>query len=384
MPPSQPNRRALSTWLLTHLGGLGSLVGASAPRPAQATPTAPDTLPTVSDQRVLRFPQDHGAHPEARTEWWYITGQLQPQGGPGPLGFQITFFRTRVDAAQNNPSQFAARQLVMAHVALSDVPKGQLQHDQRLARTGFGLADAAQGDTRVHLRDWTLTRHPEGPNSRYEARLRARHFELDLQLRSTQPVMLQGEQGHSRKGPAPGDASHYYSQPHLQVSGKLRRSEAASPLPVVGRAWLDHEWSDAYLPAQAVGWDWIGMNLDDGRALMAFRMRRADGTTLWAGGSLRGPGQATQRFAPHALRFIPLRHWTSPATQARYPVHWSVQTPVGRFEVRALFDAQELDGKASTGAVYWEGLSELLDADLRPIGRGYLEMTGYVKPLSLS
>ena len=380
MADANPTRRALNTWMIAALGS-GPLLTQAQGRSPTPTPR-PTQLPTVSPDRVLRFPRDHGAHPEARTEWWYITGQLQPEGGQALLGFQITFFRTRVDVAQGNPSQFAARQLVMAHVALSDVSRAQLLHDQRLARTGFGLADAALEDTQVHLRDWALTRRAEGERSRYEARLSTRQFGLDLRLTSTQAVMLQGQAGHSRKGPLPGDASHYYSQPHLQVNGRLTRGDQIQP--VRGRAWLDHEWSDAYLPAQAVGWDWMGMNLDDGRALMAFRMRRADGSTLWAGGTLRSPTGRTQTFAPHEVHFTPGRRWASPATNARYPVEWTVQTPVGRFEVRALFDAQELDGKASTGAVYWEGLCSLWDAQQRRIGSGYLEMTGYVKPLTLS
>jgi predicted secreted hydrolase len=152
---------------------------------------------------------------------------------------------------------------------------------------------------------------------------------------------------------------------------------------VRGRAWLDHEWSDAYLDRNAVGWDWIGMNLDGGAALMAFRIRRRDGSTLWAGGSYRQPGADPGDFAADAVRFTPGRTWTSAATRATYPVQWTIETPAGRFEVHALFDAQELDARESTGTAYWEGLSDLLDARGRRVGRGYLEMTGYAGRLNL-
>jgi len=152
---------------------------------------------------------------------------------------------------------------------------------------------------------------------------------------------------------------------------------------VRGRGWLDHEWSEALLHPDAVGWDWIGMNLDDGAALTAFQLRRRDGSALWAGGSFRAAGGAPRAFAAEEVRFTPLRRWASPATRARYPVHWRIETPAGRHEVRARFDAQELDGRASTGAVYWEGLSELLDGAGRRVGRGYLELTGYATALRL-
>ena len=138
---------------------------------------------------------------------------------------------------------------------------------------------------------------------------------------------------------------------------------------------------------EAQGWDWIGMNLDDGSALTAFHLRRPDGSALWAGGSFRQAGQSAQIFSANHVLFEPLRYWLSPHSKARYPVAWRVQTPAGRFEVHALVDDQELDSRASTGAIYWEGLCELrrIGADGRSsaVGRGYLEMTGYVAAMKL-
>ena len=182
-------------------------------------------------------------------------------------------------------------------------------------------------------------------------------------------------------------ASHYVSEPQLAVSGELKQG-SAKPRAVQGQAWLDHEWSESLLPDGAVGWDWIGINLADGGALTAFRLRRADGSAVWAGGSHRPRGSKgsgdVRSFGADEVRFEPLAHWSSPATRARYPVRWRVHTPVGEFEVRALLDGQELDSRASTGSVYWEGLAELLDADGGARrGRGYLEMTGYASPLRL-
>jgi len=349
------------------------------------------TQPVIAPGRVLAFPRDHGSHDEARTEWWYATGWLAagvaaagPVSNPAPaFGFQVTFFRSRSDIAPDHPSRFAARQLIFAHAALSDLRAGRQRHDQRLARAGFGIAEASADDTRVVLRGWRLERHGPPEASRYRTTIDSERagFGLDLELAATQPLLLQGEAGFSRKGPLPEQASHYYSQPQLAVAGTLRRDGEA--LPVHGRAWLDHEWSEAYLAPAAVGWDWFGFNLFDGGALMAFRLRRADGSAFWAGGGLRRTGTAVRAFAPDELRFEPGRAWTSPASGASYPLEWRLATPAGRFTVRALLDDQELDSRASTGAIYWEGLSELLDDAGRRIGLGYLEMTGYAARLKL-
>ena len=331
--------------------------------------------------RTLAFPADFGAHPAARTEWWYLTGALQ--AGERLFGFQVTFFRSRTDVGTDHASRFAARQLVFAHAALSDVQAGKQRHDQRLARAGFGIAEAAESDTHVILRDWSLQREGPVAASRYRTQVTSDNagFRLDLALVATQPPLLQGEAGFSRKGPRPEQASHYYSQPQLAATGTLTLDGRA--VSVQGRAWLDHEWSESLLDSQAVGWDWIGMNLDDGSALTAFRLRRADGSALYAGGSLRAPDGAVRSFAPGEVRFTPGRRWLSPGSRASYPVEWTVQTPAGEHRVHALFDAQELDSRGSTGAFYWEGLSDLLDARGQRVGRGYLEMTGYANPLSL-
>jgi predicted secreted hydrolase len=339
--------------------------------PALALARAAWALPP----RRISFPADHGAHPELRTEWWYITGYAE-QGGRS-FGFQVTFFRTRVDATQDMQSRFAAKQLLFAHAAVTDVQGGKLLHDQRIARAGFGIAEAATQDARLRLRDWSLVREGEA----WHAVVPAGDFQLDLRCVPTQPVLLQGKLGLSRKGPEEQQASYYYSQPQLAVSGKLALQ--GRELQVTGRAWMDHEWSEAYLAAEAVGWDWLGMNLDDGSALTAFRIRRKDGSTLWDGGSFRSARGDLYVSSPGETQFEPHRKWTSPLSGATYPVEWGLRTPADFYTVRAVIDNQELDSRASTGAIYWEGLSELLDSSGKRVGRGYLEMTGYASRLRL-
>jgi predicted secreted hydrolase len=303
--------------------------------------------PAVTPNRKFVFPRDHGAHPEYRVEWWYVTGWLA-----GPIGFQITFFRARPEESSDNPSKFNPKQILFAHAALSDPRRGRLLHDQRAARAGFSLAHAELDRTGVWIDDWRL----ELEGKRYEAKIAAREFELDLSLFATQ-LVLQGEGGFSRKGRRPAEASYYYSRPQLNVVGKLNGKD------VEGTAWLDHEWSSAYLAPEASGWDWCGINLFDGGSLMAFQMRSQKGGL---------------HFAPPGVAFKPLRTWKSPRTGVEYPVAMQVNDLV----LKPLMDDQELDSRASTGTIYWEGAVRAFSKD-NEIGRGYLELTGYWKPMKL-
>jgi predicted secreted hydrolase len=316
----------------------------------------------------MQFPRDEGSHPDFRLEWWYITGWLNE--ATRPLGFQVTFFRARPDLKQDNPSRFAPRQIMIAHVALSDPARGRLSHAERAARAGMGLAGADEGRTRVWIDDWTLAREGAG----YRCRIPAREASLDLVIQPTQPPLPQGEAGLSRKGPDPESASYYYSLPHLKVSGTIARE--GTQLPAAGVAWLDHEWSSQYMDDRAAGWDWVGLNLDDGSAMMVFRMRGKDGGRFWAGGAWRGPEGHLRVFQPDEVAFLPSRQWRSPRTGATYPVACRIRAADLELQIEPLFDDQEHDTRASTGTIYWEGAVRAARAG-QPAGLGYLELTGY-------
>jgi predicted secreted hydrolase len=331
--------------------------------------------PDVVRGRALEFPRDHGAHPHYRTEWWYVTGWLR-DGAGRDLGFQVTFFRNRPRIAEDSASAFAPRQLLFAHAAVADPARGRLLHDQRAARAGFGVAEADEGVTDVRIDDWSIALS----GNAYRTRTPAQGFALDLAFAPTQGVLLQGESGFSRKGPAPAQASYYYSRPHLAVSGTLEREGRREP--VAGTAWLDHEWSSEYLAAEASGWDWMGINLADGGALMAFRIRAKAGGAFWAGGALRAADGRLRILAPDEVAFTPLREWHSPRSDTTYPVAMRVRAGALELELEPLMDDQELDSRPSTGTIYWEGAVRALQGG-RLAGRGYLELTGYWKPLKL-
>ena len=329
--------------------------------------------PVVTPGHALSFPRDHGSHPEFRNEWWYATGWLQTGTGD-LLGFQVTFFRTRPDIVTDNPSAFTPRQIILAHAAISEVSRGRLLHDQRAARPALGLAGASEAGTEVWVDDWRLSLD----GNTYTARIPAREFTLDLKLTAANPPLLQGDAGFSRKGKRPGEASYYYSRPNISVQGKVNGQA------VTGTAWLDHEWSSSYLAPEAAGWDWAGINLAGGGALMVFRMRSKDGSVYYAGGTLVDGDGTRRTFGPEDIAIEPLRRWRSPRSGTEYPVALRVRAAGRVFRIEPLIDDQELDSRASTGTIYWEGAVRLIEeATGSEAGRGYLELTGYWRPMKL-
>jgi predicted secreted hydrolase len=323
----------------------------------------------------LQFPRDLGAHSAFRSEWWYITGWVR-DAADNDLGIQVTFFRNRPGITETSASRFAPRQLLFAHAAIGDPRNGRLRHDQRAARAGFGLAEAAEETTDVRIGDWSL----QLDDGKYIARIAASDFQFNLVFTPTQPILLEGDQGFSRKGHDSANASYYYSQPQLAVAGTV--DIGGRNADITGTAWLDHEWSSEALAAGASGWDWIGINLHDGSALMAFRMRDRAGNDLWAEGMLRAANEASTHFGPNDIAFNAQRRWRSPRTGVEYPVAMRVRVGGVDYTLEPLMDDQELDSRLSTGTIYWEGAVRM-HQDRREVGRGFLELTGYGKALKL-
>lgn len=343
---------------------------------------APPRFPAVHP-RTLVFPRDHGAHPDFRTEWWYATGWLETPRGAA--GFQVTVFRSRTGHDPDNPSRFAPHQLLFGHAALAWPAQGRLQHEQLAARVlpGDGTVRFAEADMDLVLRGWRFHRDPG--SGQFFARVGGGELRLDLALAPTQELLLQGDRGYSRKGPGPEQASYYYSLPQLAVTGSV--GVEGSTLPVSGRAWLDHEWSTSVLDGQAAGWDWLGLNLADGGALMAFRIRARDGgAPRWAAARLRRADGREISFGAAEVDFATLGSWRSPRTGTTYPVRCRLTLGRGAaalvLDLEPLLEDQELDSRQSTGAVYWEG-AVTARREGRVLGRGYLELVGYHSPMRL-
>ena len=319
---------------------------------------------------ALQFPRDHGAHPDFRTEWWYVTGALDlPRKD---IGFQLTFFRVRTGFSEAMESKIAASQIMFAHAAVT-LPGDKLLHADRAARANLGASFSTIGCD-VHIGAWQMQR---SASDVFTLRAQDAQFAFDLTLTPTQPKMLQGDAGFSQKGARAEQASYYVSWPQLQVEGRIvldGKSQAAR-----GKAWFDHEWSSEVLGEADVGWDWLGINLSDGGALMAFRIRDAAGSTVYAHAALRDAAGRTQLWSGAEVQFKALRKWRS-ARGTEYPVETELRFGPHVIRTQPTLDDQELSTRRPAPVTYWEGLVQV-DGTLT--GRGYLELTGYAAKIVL-
>lgn len=380
-------RTVLVSWLA--LAGLVATLAAQPAAPRSATPPSA-AVPAVSDDGWMRaaagrpivLPADHASHPEYKLEWWYYTGNLDGPAGER-FGFQLTFFRVGVDRQPANRSRWAIRDLFMTHLALTDATGKRYLYTERLNRSGPGWAGADTDRYHVWNEDWQASL--EGTTHRLKAAGMANgssplRFGLDLALDETTAPALHGDRGYSRKGTDPGNASHYYSLTRMPTRGTV--TVADRTYTVTGLSWMDHEFGTSFLEAGQIGWDWFAVQLSDGRSLMLYRFRRADGgRDPRSSGTLIDSAGRTTPVAFEQVAMAPQRTWTSPVSRAAYPVAWKLSLPREQLEVNvsAVLDAQELQTAESTGVTYWEGAIDVTGTSAgKPItGRGYLEMTGY-------
>ncbi len=327
--------------------------------------------------RAFHFPRDHGSHPDYRVEWWYYTGNLS--AGRRAFGYQLTWFRVGVDPAwRASHSAWAPRDVMFAHLALSDVASTRYRFHERILRPALGMAGADTTTLAVWLDDWSVALEPDGRTQRLRAS--ASDFALDLRLEPRKAPVAHGLAGLSRKSAAVGNASYYYSFTRLATSGRIRAG--ADSFTVGGDSWMDHEFSTSSLDSSQVGWDWFSIQLDTNQELMLYQLRRRDGTIepfssgTWIGSDGRGAHLPRDAFTIQITR-----RWKSPHSGADYPHGWHIQVPSRGADlvVSPALDDQELTADATGGLVYWEGCVRVRGT-LRgaPVtGRGYVELTGY-------
>jgi predicted secreted hydrolase len=322
--------------------------------------------------RPLSFPEDHGPHPDFRTEWWYYTGNLGTAAGRH-VGFQLTFFRVALSPEEEpRASAWATRQLHVGHFAVTDTAGGRFHAASRASRAALGLAGARAAPFRVWVARWSA----EGEGGATRLRASEGDVAIDLTVTPAKPVVLQGDRGLSRKGPEPGNASLYYSFTRMPARGTVRLG--AETLEVAGEAWMDREWSTSALGAAVEGWDWFAVQLDDGRELMVYLLRRRDGTIdPFSAGTLVAADGTARRLEAADARIETLAHWTSPHSGVRYPARWRVSVPAA--ELRLELEPRLADQELRVGTRYWEGAVAVAGSSAgRPIGgHGYVELVGY-------
>ncbi|OLB34847.1 MAG: hypothetical protein AUH11_16640 [Acidobacteria bacterium 13_2_20CM_57_17] len=326
------------------------------------------------------FPRDHFNHPDYQTEWWYYTGNLKSPDSHR-FGFELTFFRQGVSRDPARTAAWELRDLYLAHLALSDLDGGKFYHSERTNRSGPGIAAVNESLGRIWNGNWQIQWHGEDQ----ELRAIDERFQLHLTLHPEKPPVIHGENGISQKAEGPGRASHYISFTRLATSGAIELGNKR--FEVRGTSWMDHEFFTHQLDSEQTGWDWLSLQLADNTELMLFRIRRKDGSIdpYSAGTYVDVNGKTTHLRSADFVLQPAGEIWASPKTGARYPMHWRVAIRKFNIELEAKtqLESQELTGKTGFAPNYWEG-AIVLSVQRGPqslSGVGYLEMTGYDRPV---
>ena len=324
---------------------------------------------------TFSLPADDGPHFDFQTEWWYYTGNLTTAAGQH-VGYQLTIFRRGLSPGLvSRPSDLGANQVYFAHLAFTDVAAGTHTAVERFSRGALDLAGASGVPFRAWIEDWRVdSLAPDGSAVHLVAS--DGNQALDLDLRSAKPIVAHGDHGLSPKSNTPGNASYYLSYTHLDTTGSV--TLAGGKTTVTGESWFDHEWSTTALSPGAVGWDWFGLQLGDGRELMWFQIRRQDGSLEpGANGTLVAADGTTRHLAAGDLTVAVLDHWRSPATGANYPSRWQVSVPSAQIAIE--LEPWLVDQENRVSFAYWEGAVKMSGSSGgAPVsGNGYVEMTGY-------
>ena len=323
----------------------------------------------------FEFPRDHASHPDYKLEWWYYTGNVETSSGRR-FGYQVTFFRVGVDPAPANPSAWSVRDLFMAHLAVSDPTDQRYRFDEKLTRAGPGLSGAAAETYRVWNEDWRAGLDADG---RHVISARGGNVGVDLVLDEGKAPAINGVNGISQKGAQTGNASHYYSLTRMPTRGSLMIDEER--FDIRGESWMDHEFGTSFLEREQQGWDWLSLQLSDGRELMLYQLRRGDGTRdPRSSGTLTDAQGRTTHLAERDFTMAKTGTTFRSSSGAVYPTGWSISVPGAglSLSVTTLLANQELVTPAA-GIAYWEGLVDAIGTagGGSIAGRGYLEMTGY-------
>jgi predicted secreted hydrolase len=355
------SRRAL-------IGGLALLGGGRAPAQAQGFAglgrDVTGFAPVVAGV-PLRFPADHGPHPDFRIEWWYVTANLQDAAGAA-YGAQWTLFREAM-APGAQQDGWANQQIWMGHAAVTRADTHRFS--ETFSRGGIGQAGAQAKPFRAWIDSWEMrgldamaddTIAPLGLTAS------GKDFSYALRLEADRPLVLEGDAGYSRKSER-GQASYYYSQPYFTAAGTITIDD--KPVPVSGQAWMDREWSSQPLASDQTGWDWFSLHLESNEKLMLFRLRQTDGQHYFSGNWIGLHGRSAQ-IAADDIEMTPVT--TTAIEGHELPTAWRITIPTRELKIEST--ALNPGSWMGTSFAYWEGPIRFAGSHQ---GVGYLEMTGY-------
>ncbi len=337
--------------------------------------TENESFTKVYKPRAFVFPQDHGAHPEYRLEWWYFTGNVQTQT-KRKFGYELTFFRFALTPEKiKTPSAWRDNQMYMAHFALTDVESEKFYVDERTSRAGNGLAGASSDHYHVWLHNWKAE-SINGNDANIQLTATSNDFSIALQLKAQKQITLQGVDGLSQKSPEPGNASYYYSYTRLATTGQIKIEQKSYE--VTGTSWMDREWSSSALSKEQSGWDWFALQLSDNSELMFYQLRQKDGSiSPNSSGAVFHADDTKIDLNLSEIQIKVLDRWTSPQTQISYPSKWQLLIP--KLEVDLIVTPLINDQELNVRYRYWEGAVDVTGRKQGQaiLGEGYVELTGY-------
>lgn len=316
----------------------------------------------------FEFPKDSGAHPKFQTEWWYYTGNLEDEN-KNDYGFQLTIFRRALSGElTKRKSDWQTNQIYFAHFTVSDIKNNKFYYAEKYSREGNNLSGASANPFHVWIEDWQMKE-----NNDQSVNLKAENepVSIDLNVKNLKPVVLQGEQGLSKK--SANNASYYYSLTRLDTEGSFTINN--EKFKVKGLSWLDREWSTSALSKQQSGWDWFSLQLDDNRELMLYQLRLKDGgIDSFSSGSIVDKSGKISKITKDDFKLQVLDYWKSEATGVNYPAKWKLDIPKYNLSlnVEPLINNQELN----ISFAYWEGAVKVTGNN-NVTGKGYVELTGY-------
>ena len=329
-------------------------------------------------KRKFIFPEDHGPHKGFRTEWWYFTGNLSSTDNK-KFGYQLTIFRTSLSSEKNSgTSEWSSNQIYMAHFTVTDISNDKFYFDEKFSRDGNELAGAQSEPFKVWLEDWQII---ESENRAafdlpvINVKAKTDNAEINFILESTKPVVLQGDEGLSRKGSQPGNASYYYSYTNLRTEGKIYIE--GKEMNVNGNSWMDREWSTSALSEDQKGWDWFALQLDDSTEIMYYQMRKKDGSPdNFSNGVIVNKSGDTDKLSKEDVELIVTDNWKSPS-EDNYPSGWNLKIPSRNIDLN--IKPAVSDQLLNVTIKYWEGSVNIEGTknNSKITGRGYAELTGY-------
>ena len=324
------------------------------------------------------FPRDHASHPDFRTEWWYYTGHLKSTDHS--FGFELTFFQVGINPVRSmGGSAWRLHTLFFAHFAVTDETGKSFYHTETIGRPTLNMAGADEDHLRVWIGKWSTELLAD--EMTHQLKAESSEASLSLKLVPTKPPVIHGHDGVSQKAEGKGRASHYYSLTRMTTAGTL--TIGGENYNVQGLSWMDHEFGTNQLTPKQVGWDWFSIQLENGRELMLYVLRRSDGSIEpTSSGTIVDDDGSWRHLVLSMYNINSHETWTSPHNGAVYPAGWEISVPSEQLilEVLPTLPDQELVSQSILGITYWEGSVLVTGTDgQHPIsGQGYVELTGYI------